>query len=353
VVLKQDPIALLQDFKERAMGFLFKQTQTTVSSQIVGVDIGHAHLLVLAVEKRPGSVEITHFRLEPRPDNAEAIAERLKLIFKEEGLSTFRVRTTLKSEGMVIRILSFPQMKKSEIASMLQYEVEKYIPFKANEVVLDFQILNEGIQQADSKSMEILLVAVKQSEIHQLISLFQNSGLTIEVIDVCAFALANLIEFVSPDHFSKCLAFLDMGMQSSTFGIILRGKPIFIRDISFGGGDIVKFLSRKQALVSDASAAGVQQGIREQAISGLVNEIKLSLGYYFDHIQNAEPVQILFVSGGGFRLIEDFSYLEKEIRIHTQRLDVLSRIHVSSNLDSNLLKQNQDLLESALGVCLR
>lgn len=353
MVSKENPIALLEDLKERAMGFFLKQTKSSVSSQIVGVDIGQSHILVLGVEKNQGSVELINFRLEPRPESPEGVSERLKSIFKEEGLQTRQIRTVLKSDGMVIRILNFPQMKKNEIASMLQYEVEKYIPFKANEVFLDFQIINENVQQGDLKSVEILLAAVKQNEINQLMSLFQNAGLTLEVIDVCAFALANLIEFAYPESMTKPLAFLDMGMENSTFGIILHGKPTFIRDISFGGSDIKKLMKRKQALQQDSQAVVGQKGLGEQAIVGLVSEVKLSVGYYLDHVQSAEPIQALLVSGEGFRSLENLNELEKGIGIPTSRLDFLSRIQVNPRLKGSVLIENQDLIEPALGVCIR
>lgn len=353
MVSKENPIALLEDLKERAMGFFLKQTQPSTSSQIVGVDISQSHLLVLGVEKNQGSIELVNFRLEPRPSSPEAVSEKLKSIFKEEGFSTRQIRTVLKSDGMVIRILNFPQMKKNELASMLQYEVEKYIPFKANEVFLDFQIINESVQQGDLKSVEILLAAVKQNEITQLIALFQNAGLALEVIDVCAFALANLIEFAYPESMTKPLAFLDMGMENSTFGIILHGQPIFIRDISFGGSDIKKLMKRKQALQQDSQSAVSQKGLGEQTIAGLVSEVKLSLGYYLDHVQSAEPIQGLFVSGEGFRSLENLSALEKGVGVPTSRLDFLSRVQVSPRLKSSILIENQDLIEPALGVCIR
>ncbi len=352
MVSKENPIALLEGLKKRAMGFFYKQAQPS-ASQIVGVDIGNSHLLVLALEKNQGSIELVHLRLEPRPNSPEVISERLKTIFKEDRLETRQIRTILKSEGMVIRILNFPHMKKNEIASMLQYEVEKYIPFKASEVFLDFQIMRENVQQGDLKFDEVLLAAVKQAEIEKLIAIFQNAGVTLEMIDVCAFTLANLIEFAYPDYMTKPLGFLDMGTESSTFGIMLRGKPTFIRVISFGGSDIVKLLKRKQALQQDPQSATDAKGLGEQAIAGLVSELKLSVGYYLDHVQDAEPVQALFVSGGGFRALDDLSHLEKGIGIPTSRLDFLSQIKVSPRLNASILIENQDLIEPALGVCIR
>lgn len=371
--LKESPIAKLSQMKSKAVGF-FLNTYKRISvvrprfegkrsqTEIVAVDLGHSHLLVAAMKRKPEGAEISHFRVEPRPTSTEGVADRLKAIFKEEGLNQAGVRTALKSAGIVIRILRFPQMRRTELASMLQYEVEKYIPFKSSEVILDFEILNENIPQGDLKMMDIILVAVKQREVKELCELFQAAGIAIGLIDVGAFAFANFLELSSQGSSQGCLAFLDMGADSSAFGVMLRGKPVFIRDISFGGTDVLKLLKRKLGL--DPNAVVTMQESREnrppeykivveQALCSLVNEVKLSLGYYLDHVGGAEPIQILYIAGGGFRLLPDPQYLENELRTSVKRPDILSRLKICDGVDSALLKSNEDLLPGVLGLCLR
>ena len=371
--LRENPIVPLKLLSERAMGFFFNSWKripkkefvigSKSKTQSVAVELGQSHLLVLGVERKMGKPEICHFRLEPRPPTAEAISERLKTIFKEEGLESRGVHTALKSSGMVIRILVFPQMKRSELASMLRYEAEKYIPFKMNEVYFDFEVLRENIPSGgETKKMEMLLVAVKQGEIRELLEIFQKAGIEIGVVDVGAFAFANLLEFLSTDLKTTPTGFLDVGTDTSTFGIILRGKPIFIRDISFGGGDILKLLKRKLVLDTDTVLA-IQKGesrmtpeykaVVEQALSGLLNELRLSLGYYLDHVSDAELVQTLYIAGRGCRFIPDPGYLEREIKIPTRRPDIFSQVGVASHLDKSALKKNEDLLPPILGLCLR
>lgn len=326
------------------------------------VELGQSHLLVLGVEKKTEKPEICHFRLEPRPSTKEAASERLKTIFKEEGLDPRGVHTTVKSSGMVIRILEFPQMKKSELASMLHYEAEKYIPFKMSEIYFDFEVLRENIPAGDLKKMEILLVAVKRGEIGDLLEIFQKAEVEISCVDVGAFAFANLLEFLSAELKAAPIGFLDMGTDTSTFGIILRGKPVFIRDISFGGDDILKLLKRKLGLDADTALAIQKEESRmtpeykavvEQALSGLLNELRLSLGYYLDHLPGAKPLENLYIAGRGFRFIPDLGYLEREMKTPTCRPDIFFRVGISSRLDESFIKKNEDLLPATLGLCLR
>ena len=351
------------------MGFLHRAFQRiqnppagiakSPKGKTVAVDVGQSHLLVLGTE-REEKIKISNFRLEERPSLPGDVSARLKAIFEEEQLGSLGVRTALKTQGMVIRILTFPQMKRTELASMLQYEVEKYIPFKSNEVVIDFDILDENISRGDTKSMEILLVAVKQSEVREFYKILEEAGIRVEMIGIGAAALTNLIEVLFPEAKDSTVGFVDMGRDSSTFGITVKGKPVFIRDISFGGADILKLLRRKTgveakeviAFQKDPSRIPSQhQTVIEQGLSNLVNELRLSLGYYMDHVPGAVPVETLYTTGGGFRLVSIPTF-EDQLKVPVRRLEVLSRIEISSGLDPAHLKENEDLLLPALGLCV-
>ena len=273
------------------MGFLFKALKriqkvketapAADSAGVTAVDIGQSHFLMLTAEKGE-RIKISNFHLEPRPSSPDAVSERMKALFIEEKLGSGNVRTLLKSSGMIVRILKFPQMKRQELTSMLQFEVEKYIPFKASEVILDFDVLEEEIEEAGKKQMDILLVAVKRSEVYEAHQLFEKAGIQVDSIGIGAAALINIIKFLSPQICNQTTAFLEMGAESTTFGILLKAKPVFIRDISFGGVDIKKMLKRK--LGSDPEAAtgkmtAEYKAALEQSLSSLFNELKLSLGY--------------------------------------------------------------------------
>lgn len=343
---------------------LFKKTSAKSphpAESVVAVDLGHSHIVVLELENK-GKPTIKHLRSEARPENLEAVSEVLARMFKEERLESKKVRTVLKSQGTVIRILTFPQMKKSDFASAIRYEVEKYIPFKASEVILDFAIIKEGIQRGNSTFMETLLVAVKQSEIHDLIRIFQGAGLDLEVIDIGAFAFANALEALIPEIQQKTVGFIDMGAESSTLGVLGHGKPVFIRDVSFGGMDILKLVKRKLNLETEAvfsmqrnpaQSTTAYRGVVEQAVATFLNELKLSLGYYHDHVVGAEAIEVFYISGGGFRFIPDVGLFERELKVETRRPDFLDRIAVASSINRESLRQSDDLIATALGLCLR
>ena len=285
---------------------------------IVAVDLGHSHLLVLAVDLKNEKPTLLNFRLEPRPVSKEEIAERLKVIFKEEALNPAGVRIALKGQGVVVRALSFPQMSRADFESALQYEIEKYIPFKADEVIVDFQIFEENISRGNTKVMETLLVAARRSEIYEELEPFRNAGLKVKLVDIGAFAVANAI-------------------------------------------DLTNLLRRKLGLEPAAIQATVERGgevsewkpVIEQGVVSLATELKVSIGYYLDHVPSAKPLQGLFLSGGGLRLMGGLESLEQQLKIPTKKLNILSQISADARIDTALLRSNEDLLSVALGLCLR
>lgn len=371
-VLGENPISPLKTIRERAVGFFHERWKRIITrgallkpkqeSTVVAVDLGQSHILVLSLDKRFGKKEISHFRLEARPDNPADVSQRLRGIFKEEGLKAEDVRIALKGQGVVIRILSFPQMKKEDFASSLQYEAEKYIPFRANEVVIDFQILQNNISRGNAQMMDILLVAVKQTEIQQCLQLFQAATLQVGVIDISAFALANLVEYLYPEIKDRTVGFLDVGAETSTFGVLSKGDPVFIRDISFGGLDILKLIKRKLGMEENEIISMQKkstkfspdvQALIEQGLASFLTELELSLGYYENHVTGAGRLSGLYIAGGGSRFILQSTFLENEIKIPMIHPEIFTRIGVREGLDMSILKENSDLLPVALGLCLR
>ncbi|MBI4115828.1 MAG: type IV pilus assembly protein PilM [Candidatus Omnitrophica bacterium] len=369
---KENPIVLLKREKEKAMGFflnLIKRVQQKDSAsvsgsaqQVVGIDLGHAHLLVVAIERKADKTTITNFRLEQRPPSPDAASELLRNIFKEENLSPLGVRIAIKGQGVVVRTLSFPQMRKKDLAGAIGFEIEKYIPFKANEVIFDFQILNENILRGNAKYMETLLVATKQAEVYSLLRVFQNADIQVDIIDVGALAINNFMGFLEPETLNKPTGFLDMGAESSTFVILYKDKPVFIRDISFGGADLLKIIKRKFGFETEGlSLTQVQkllanpehQKALEERLGSFFTELKLSMGYYLDHVSGAEAIQTLFLSGGGFRMISNLAILERELKISVRKPNTFSKFIPGPHLNQDLLKENEDLLPVALGLCLR
>lgn len=325
----------------------------------VACDFGKSKVVVVEIEKSAEGVKLTKFFKATRVAGKEP--ELLNEIFTKAGFASNNIRISVKGQGVVIRFVQFPQMKLADLKSSISFELDQYIPFKAHEVVWDCQILEESMP-GNPGTMSVLLIAVKREELYAIIQTFQNTGLHIELIDVDALALSNVLEFFHPDEMKTAAALLDIGSEVSTLSVIHNGKPRFIRDITYGGVDILKRLRRKLGLTQEQALQQIEVDraptpeattVIKEALGDLVSELRVSLNYYLDQIHAAEPVKKLFIAGGGGYHPLVIEVLTQSLGFPVEVIQILDKIKVDPSLDPNIIKENQGILTVALGLCVR
>lgn len=326
-------------------------------------DIGRFKILFLELEKKKDGVTIVRFEKIDRANERHQDAENIKKFFARYGKKPQKVRISVKGQGVIARFIRLPRMRPEEVKSALAFEAEKYIPFKYEEVILDYQILDGEDPEKDRPQMDLLLVAVKKEEVYPLIGLFQDAGVDIELVDIDALAAINALEYFHPESFQTSAGILDLGTEISSLSIVRAARPRFIRDIAYGAVDILKRLQRKLGIseqkarelffeVGDKLAPEAAQIIHE-GLDKLVTDLKVSLDYYLDQNPTAEPIQTLYVAGGEASRPIFLETLTKGLHIPVQAMDVLSKVQVGPEVDAGLLQPNLGFLPVAMGLCLR
>lgn len=349
--------------KESIQGlFKSKTTPQIHSGPVLACDFGKSKIVFLEMEKTPQGIKVSKFLKIARPGGGiEKDIETLKAGFEKGSFQTPKIRVSMKGQGVVVRFVQFPQMKLQDLKSAINFEIDQYIPFKAHEVVWDCCILDDNVPLQSGTGMNVLLVAIKREELYSLIQVFQGAGLQIELIDVDALATFNALEYIAPEE-SKSAAFLDIGTEISTLTIAHGGKPRFLRDISFGGMDILKRLKRKLGLNQEQAIQQIEidkaptpeaMTIIIEALGDLVSDIKVSFNYYLDQIPGAEPVKKLFLEGGGGYHPLVIETLQKDLAFPVTTMSILEKIDAAPDLDKELLRKNQGLLPVTFGLCVR
>ncbi|MSR76979.1 MAG: type IV pilus assembly protein PilM [Candidatus Omnitrophica bacterium] len=357
---KMIPPGLLDSFAQR---FKNGAPATHTSSLRLACDLGKTKLVFLEVLKTGEEVQVTRFLKIPRPEEGGDVPALLKQAQTEGGFQTSKIRISVKGQGVIIRFVQFPQMSDEELRGAITFEAEKYIPFKSEEVIVDYHVLEREIQTVSGKVMNILLVAVKRDEIYPLIQQYQDAGFQVELIDTDALAFLNAMEFLYPEDFQKNTGILDFGSEISTLGIIRGGKPQFIRDIAFGNQDLVKRLKRKtkvpfeEVLKQLWQASANPPAELEQALSDslepLSADLKVSLDFYSDQMQVAEPLQKIFISGaiGAYPVVSQM--FAKIFGFEFAMIDILPKVKIAETLKREEVTQMSPIFPIALGLCLR
>lgn len=323
-------------------------------------DFGKTEIILLEMSSVSDKLSVQRFcKVKRALEKDQEAAALLKKAFEEGGFSTSRVRLSMKGQGLIIRFLQFPKMKREDLRSAISFEIEQYIPFKSNEVVWDFHILEES---ADGKLLQVLLVAAKREEVENLIQTIQLAGLQIELLDVDALAMINAYKKLHPAADEESVVLLDIDTEISTLCVLQKGIPRFIRDISYGRLDIIKRIRRKLGMTEEqahdeldhldkASPESLQ--VIKEAMQEFLLDVKVSLSYYSDQIPNSEPVQKIYVAGTDVRHRFVTDLFQSSLGLTVEILNFAESLSWGPQVTLEQIRGNEGLLPVAIGLCVR
>ena len=129
-------------------------------------------------------------------------------------------------------------MTLDELEESIQWEAEQYIPFDINDVNIDVQILDNVSDEPGQ--MDVLLVAARKELVNEYQSLIQQAGLKPSVVDVDAFAVANMFEF-NYDIEEQAVALINIGASNVNIHVLRNGECV--QDVVWAGDSLPKKFS--------------------------------------------------------------------------------------------------------------
>ena len=344
--------------------FSSKNSSKADANRRIGLNIGRANIVACELSGRKDKFTIEHCAIQPiRSD--KPLGRQLKEFFQEHKFQSKKANVSLKGHGVVVRFLSFPRMNRTDFASAIQFEAEKYLPFNLSEVVLDFHIVDDSVsgKTSEDNMMQMILVAARKTEIDRLVAAAKEAEIQLDAIDIDIFAVTNLFTFVYPDAKAHTYAIVDFGTVDASLGILNKGALIFSRDIAFGGNDLTEFIKRKlniseeeaMKLLSgshdnqvDQNAMAIQEGL-----SRLIQELRSSINYYYNQHQNAPAIETVYISGGLSQLPVLKAMLEKQMEIPVKTWDPIAAFQLSRGTKPETLKNLTAYLPVSLGLGIR
>lgn len=355
---------------------------------VVGLDVGTSSAKAVVLTKKGGRYELTAAAVAEFPREAlqnmnpevqgALKAETLKKLFKQAGLKSRKVTTSLAGDAVIPRYIRLPAMSAEELRRNIATEAEQYIPLNLDQVVLDFQILNE-VEEEGQKKIEVLLVAAKNDQVDLHLGLLRKAGLTPQIIDVDAFALQNAYEVSRPGGETETVALLNVGASLTTLNILEAGQTRFTRDISVAGNDFTKEIQKEFNLnfgeAEEFKRARGAISIEEEDIglsvvpetddrvlrmsdaimpvlNKLLGEVRRSFDFYETQARK-KTVERIVLSGGSARLKNLNRFLASKLGIPVEPLNAFRNFEVGKGLDSEELAEKEPQLAVGVGLALR
>lgn len=286
--------------------FLFGQSR-------LGLEITKTSLIATLVYISGKNALIKEFYTEPiikkdDEDNEQSISIALKNLQQKVGQS-FQMHLALPNNLVIFKELTLPFIDREQIQQILPFELESQIPFAIKDILFDFLITNQNIQQ---KKSTVLVALALQKDIDYYLKLFEKAEYALWTITIDLFAFYGLYT-VHPvyNKISGPVVLLDIGFTYTTIAYINNKQLLGIRTINQGLGNLAKNIAEK---TNDTPAQVMEFIIRfgfvptdkpafndtvEQELTSFARQIQFTFDAFASQINNYQPPQkIILLSKG-------------------------------------------------------
>src|SRR5205085_8115087 len=220
----------------------------------VGLDIGSSLIKVAELVPGRNGVTVRALGMAPTPPgamenniivDAQLLGQAVKKLLKEAGVSSrSSVSSVSGQSALVVRVIEVPRMSDSELAETMKWEVERHVPFAANEVIMDFQPIERADTPPDSQNMEVLLAVAQQDMVDRHVEMLFAAGLTPAAIDVEPLAVSRCLIELGPDPYGKkTIGLINIGASNTDIGIFRDGILAFPRTLPLAGDTFTRAIA--------------------------------------------------------------------------------------------------------------
>lgn len=176
----------------------------------IGVDIGSSSFRVARLTKgkdKPYLSALGSIRV-PRGAIAggeiideDVVAQSLAELWKKTGLKEKEIVFGVANQRVVVRLIDFPYMEPNDLKSAIQFQAQDFIPLPIEDVILDYQVIEEYFTESGDRMLQILLVAAQKGMVELFVRAAEKAGLKPVIVDMNAFATARAL--VGTVNFTK------------------------------------------------------------------------------------------------------------------------------------------------------
>jgi type IV pilus assembly protein PilM len=305
--------------------------------RIIGIDAGSYSVKVAVVERSFRSFSFIEFyerqvQYNELLTSEECVAITIQGLMDDHDLNWDVACIGFPSQRVTSRLLTFPFGSAKKIGQAIQFEIESYIPFDIEDVVIDYATISQ------TKNLSrVMAVYVQKGDLVKMLSMFDSVNVDARYVCVEGVDQLNLVNLgmVPPEG---AYAVIDMGHEKCTV-TICQGRSLgYIRAISLAGKAITDAIAKKLGVPHDeAERLKIEMGqlplVEEEivddisksvieAIKGVVDEFLLHLRqtiFTFKETENA-PVEGIYLCGGTSRLPGIDRYISDVLKMNVTYL---------------------------------
>lgn len=221
---------------------------------IAALDIGSSCIKLITVKTGLKNFQVTSMSYEDISYNSENpdddVIISLKKIIEENNLKGYTILSNMPMEKATIRNITFPFNDVEKIASAIPFEAEENIPFKIDDIVLDFQ------SQLSPNPAEgrIMLAATPKEALRNYLKIFEECGLQPAKIGLESNAIFECYKYFNQIK-EETIIQLDIGNKKTIINIVKDNHLLYTRCLGIGTGAIYEDIAAmNKTSVSEAKS---------------------------------------------------------------------------------------------------
>jgi type IV pilus assembly protein PilM len=216
---------------------------------IASIDIGTSSIKLLKVRRGFKKFELLSAIIEDidqethNNDYALAVENALHRILEKENLSGYKIVTSMPSDSLLLRNITFPFNDINKISSAIPYEVEEIIPCPVDAVSYDFQIVG----QENTDNSTVILAAIEKESLKNTIDILNRNALYPVFAGMESNSMFRCYEYFNSVNNETVLQ-IDFGYKKTVINIVSNNSLIFTRAIASGTVNLIEKISGIQKI---------------------------------------------------------------------------------------------------------
>ncbi|MEK6727647.1 MAG: pilus assembly protein PilM [Candidatus Omnitrophota bacterium] len=228
----------------------------------------------------------------------------------------------LSGKDLIIRTFEIPYLPHEELQSAINFEAKKYIPFKVEELITDFQV---KLDKSGHTSL-VLFMGIKKETLDRYISILNQLDIKMVSMEYSAFSILRPMKLARLSY-RGVIATLSIdiaGGDEINFAVLEDGFPLFSRDIALVVGP------------QQIDAPGEEIEGSSEILEKLKREIRISLDYYHRKFSTKNIKKLYLLCDSEYRT--DLETFMTEIGLSVSFADITKYIDKSLSYSLSFIK---------------
>src|SRR3954449_4320931 len=328
--------------------------------EIVGLKIGASQIAASRVVNNGGPaklVQLARVPLEPgvvvagEVRDIPALASALGELFRTNKLPRRAVRLGIATNRIGVRSFELEGIDdERQLANAIRFRAYEELSIPADEAVLDYHVVSEGVNEAGQRSRRIVLAAAYRDSIDRYVAACDEAGIQVAAVDLEAFALLRAVAPATTRDEEAAVVAVTIGHDRTTLAISDGVVCDFTRLLEGGGANLEDAVARELGVTeeeagrlklaldlgdaasdADDPQLGLARAAAARELQTLARELIASLRFYQSQ-PGSLAISSVLITGGTTKLRGLAEELERLTRVRVRRADPLAAVQTADTV---------------------